>query len=77
MNDWFVEFKVRESDDLRTVVDPVVPIQLDFIPETNFFGPFHCEKCAKTIGNFGKTEEQAWDINHGTEEEQFWAFFGG
>ena len=76
MNNWFVEFKEREYDKLRTPVDSVIPVQFDFVPEGNFYGPFHCRECAKTIGNFGKTERQAWEINHGSDDERFCGFLG-
>jgi hypothetical protein len=76
MYDWFVEFKYREWDKLYTPVDPVIPIQLDFIPGKNFGGPYHCKNCAIDCASFGKTERQAWEINHGTADEQFFGFLG-
>jgi hypothetical protein len=76
MNDWFVEFKIRERDGLCTPVDPVISIQPDFIPEGNFWGPYHCCECAKTCANFGKTERQAWEIEHGTDDQSFFGFLG-
>jgi hypothetical protein len=76
MNDWYVKFKEREYDKFRTPVDPVIPIQSDTVPQGNYWGSYHCCDCAKICANFGKTELQAWEINHGTADERFFGFLG-
>ena len=76
MNDWYVKFKERECDKLRTPVDPVEPIQSESFPQGNYWGNYHCRACAIICASFGKTERQAWEFNHGSDEQKFWVFMG-
>lgn len=39
-------------------------------------GPFHCEKCAATVADFGLTEQGAYEFNHGTPDQKFFAMYG-
>jgi hypothetical protein len=75
MNDWYVEVKI-----IAGVLYPYTPckepIQSDVVPFGNYMGPFHCKDCAKDCASFGKTERQAWEYNHGTDDEKFAAFLG-
>jgi hypothetical protein len=76
MNDWYVEFKERGYDKLRTPIDPVIPIQSNIFPKGNYWGTYHCRDCAITCASFGKTEQQAREINHGSPDERFFEFLG-
>ena len=46
-------------------------------PYGQWWGPFHCQKCANDCCNFGATQNKAWKGNHGTSDEQFCAWLGG
>jgi hypothetical protein len=53
------------------------PIQSETKPVVGeWWGPFHCKECAETCGSFGKTEEQAFDFNHGSDDMKFGVFLG-
>ena len=72
MNDWYVKYKL--SKNIPVPVDPVNPIESILRPEGHYWGPYHCRECALICGNYGKTERQAWEFNHGTSDEKFACF---
>ena len=47
------------------------PVETEVKPPGDWWGPFHCERCAISCGSFGKTEEGAYRSNHGTDDERF------
>lgn len=49
-------------------------VKADHKPGPHYWGPFHCQACADLIANFGKTSEQAFEFNHGTDDQKFGAF---
>jgi hypothetical protein len=70
MNNWWVE--VHASG---TPISPCKkPVQSDTKPRGYFYGAFHCADCASTCVSFGKTEKQAYEFCHGTEDEKFCTF---
>ncbi len=71
MNNWWVEVKPNWTP----FIPCKEPIQSDTKPNGLFYGPFHCADCALTCVSFGKTESQAYEFCHGTEDEKFCAFF--
>ena len=75
MNNWWIE--VKFSNGYYTPFTPCKhPIQSDTVPEGNFFGPYCCPDCALTCVSFGKTERQAWEFNHGNDDQKFATFLG-
>lgn len=67
MNNWWVEVTPNGSP----FTPYKKPIQSDVKPVGNYLGAFHCAKCAEDCVSFGKTEQQAWDFNHGTADAKF------
>ena len=67
---WWVEYR-----DNGTPFMPLKPaIESKTKPSGNFWGPFHCAECATVCASFGKTERQAYDLSHGTDDEMFGVF---
>jgi len=72
---WWYPFKVSRG---YQVPDPNrQPIESTTKPTGDHWGPFHCQACAETCGSFGKTEQQAFDFNHGSADESFCVFLVG
>ena len=72
-DNWWVEYKV--VGEYQVPFTPGKPaIQSEKEPAGNFWGPFHCADCANTCASFGKTERQAWEFSHGTDDEKFFTF---
>jgi hypothetical protein len=76
MNNWYVKCKPNYLG-ICSPIDPLVIMQFDSIPEGNWFGPYCCKDCANICASYGKTERQAWEFNHGTDEQKSWVFFNG
>lgn len=73
MDNWWVEYKT--SGNFATPFTPCKPaIQSCKRPVGNYWGPFHCSECANVCASFGKTEKQAFEFNHGTDDEKFGVF---
>jgi hypothetical protein len=49
-------------------------MQSEAKPRGYYRGPFHCAECANTCVSFGKTEKQAHEFCHGTDDEKFCTF---
>jgi hypothetical protein len=73
---WWYPFKITPHG--YAVPDSSRPItQADTQPPGEWWGPFHCKDCADTCCSFGKTEPQAYQFNHGTNDEKFAVFLTG
>jgi hypothetical protein len=62
----------QERNKIQTPTGKI--IKFDARPSGNWWGPFHCKECADICANFGKTEKQAFDFNHGSDDEKFCTF---
>jgi hypothetical protein len=75
---WWVEMNPVVIGNWLTCapIDPVIGFysDIDLSGCQNMAGPFHCKACAETAVNFGKTPEQAWEFNHGADDEKFGVF---
>jgi hypothetical protein len=70
---WWYPFKISRG--YQTPYTPGKPaIESATKPIGDYWGPFHCRACAETCGSFGKTESQAFDFNHGTDDQKFGVF---
>ena len=79
LGNWWVEYKVTKkgSKEYFTPFTPCKPALYSLTrPNGNYWGGFHCPECANTCASFGKTEEQAWEFSHGTDDEKFCVFLG-
>lgn len=76
---WWVEYKVVILGKVKYLVPAnsrVSPVESNNKPEGNFAGPFHCRECAITCMSFGKTTVQAWEAEHGLDDEKFCVWLG-
>jgi hypothetical protein len=67
---WWAEYRVSRNYQLPTGK----LMQSELQPGPCWWGPFHCRDCADVCANFGKTEQQAYEFNHGTADEKFCTF---
>lgn len=68
-NNWYIEYgNMEEYNKVRAPKSPVTGNQFNVRPNDNWIGPFHCKDCAETCCCFGKTEEDAWNFHHASQE---------
>lgn len=70
---WWVEFRKTPKGNVPLIPRPE-PVYSETPPLGDYWGPYHCYGCAKSMG-IG-TERQAWEFNHGTDDEKFGAYLG-
>lgn len=69
---WWGEYKETRVGPTPTTPGHVV--ESDTKPEGNWWGPFHCEKCAEICTSFGKSEEDAYTFVHDEGDASFCIF---
>jgi hypothetical protein len=69
---WWAEYRVTRG--YQVFVGQIT--QAETRPGSLWWGPFHCRGCADICANYGKTQSQAFDFNHGTDDEKFGVFLG-